>query len=190
MRYRKPNEKAVRKLLNYLNALQSKCDGTDFTEYTTSQLHITFQVSKSTFSVCKKLDIVKDLKGVLHWEKENPNREMALQILGVLLEQSKKEIVTPISSDWTALAEILGDISEKLSIGLSQQKNVLNRPVSPQKEQSLFSDQEKTAQLRHELITSIATGIYKDFETLNSYEAFNHRIIAVADHLLSLYHKK
>ncbi len=105
MRIRKANEAAINKTLNFLNALQHKCDGTDFTEYTTSQLHIAFQVSKSTYSVCKKLSIVKETPIGIEWIKEQPNWEMCLQILGVLLEQKKKEVVMPISTEWLNLSE-------------------------------------------------------------------------------------
>ncbi len=161
MRIRKANEAAINKTLNFLNALQHKCDGTDFTEYTTSQLHIAFQVSKSTYSVCKKLSIVKEIPTGIEWIKEQPNREMCLQILGVLLEQKKKEVVMPISTEWLNLSEVLTDISEKLTIGINQQKSILNRPVLPLKEPSLFDAQEKKADQRFELIKAVASGVYQ-----------------------------
>lgn len=162
MRYRAPNEKAIGKLLNFLNALQHKCDGTDFTHYTSSQLHIAFQVSKSTYSVCKKLEIVKETKDGLQWIKENPNREMCLQILSVLLEQSKREKLTPISKDWTALNEVLNDISEKISIGIAQNNNNRPQPLkSPQKEPSLFSDQEQRQKDMVYIAGQIASGVWK-----------------------------
>lgn len=98
MRERKATDKTVSKTLHFLEALQAKCDGTEWQDYTTSQLHQQFNVSKSTFSTCLKLGIVKKSKEGLEFLKENPNKDMALQVLGVLLENAKKQIVTPIST--------------------------------------------------------------------------------------------
>ena len=113
---------------------------------------------------------------------------MALLVLDNLLHRRKKKTAdVPILPDFVTP---LNAMVEKLT---SLSKNSFNRlePLkTPQKEVSLFSDQEKRDQLRHELITGIASGVYKDFETLNDYQAFNHRIVTVADHLLSLYNKK
>ncbi len=196
MRIRKANEAAINKTLNFLNALQHKCDGTDFTEYTTSQLHIAFQVSKSTYSVCKKLSIVKETPIGIEWIKEQPNWEMCLQILGVLLEQKKKEVVMPISTEWLNLSEVLTDISEKLTIGINQQKSVLNRPILPLKESSLFSDQEQRQKDEVYIAGQIASGIYFDHnqETIREpvdiwnddhIEKVNNRIIFATKDLLN-----
>lgn len=194
MRYRSPNEKAVAKLLNFLNALQQKCDGTDFTEFTTTQLHKSFSVSKSTYSVCKKLGIVKESKEGLEWVKEAPNREMCLQILSVLLEQSKKEVLTPISQDWQALNEALRDISEKITIGITQNKNRLDGFKMPQKQTTIFSEQEQRQKDRVYLAGQIANGIYSgrvcgDLQP-HTIAIISNTVLNATDHLLNKLYSK
>lgn len=197
MRHRKASDTAVNKTLNFLLALQHKCEGTDFTDFTTTQLHIAFKVSKSTYSVCKKLEIVRETKDGIEFLKENPNREMALSVLGVLLEQAKKEVVTPISANWTALNETLRDISEKISMGLNRNNPTLSAVKTPPKEARLFDVQEKREEQRFDLLKAIAGGVYEfatpfvmnesDTATIDSTNEF---ILKVTDNLFTKYYAK
>lgn len=198
MRERKATDKTVSKTLHFLEALQAKCEGTEWQDYTTSQLHQQFNVSKSTFSTCLKLGIVKRSKDGLEWIKENANRDLALQILGVLLENAKKQIVTPISPEWiTPITDALQEISEKISIGIQQNKNRLNEPKIAPKETSLFSAQEKREEQRFDLLKAIAGGVYEfatpfvmndgDTATIDSTNEF---ILKVTDNLFTKYYAK
>lgn len=198
MRERKATDKTVSKTLHFLEALQAKCDGTEWQDYTTSQLHQQFNVSKSTFSTCLKLGIVKKSKEGLEFLKENPNKDMALQVLGVLLENAKKQIVTPISPEWiTPITDALQEISEKISIGIQQNKNRLNEPKIAQKEPSLFSAQEKRDEQKFDLLKAIAGGVYEfaapfvmndgDTATIDSTNEF---ILKVTDNLFTKYYAK
>lgn len=198
MRERKATDKTVSKTLHFLEALQAKCDGTEWKDYTTSQLHQQFNVSKSTFSTCLKLGIVKKSKEGLEFLKENPNKDMALQVLGVLLENAKKQIVTPISPEWiTPITDALQEISEKISIGIQQNKNRLNEPKIAPKEPSLFSAQEKRDEQKFDLLKAIAGGVYEfatpfvmnesDTATIDSTNEF---ILKVTDNLFTKYYAK
>lgn len=196
MRERKATDKTVSKTLHFLEALQAKCDGTEWQDYTTSQLHQQFNVSKSTFSTCLKLGIVKKSKDGLEWIKENANRDLALQILGVLLENAKKQIVTPISPEWiTPITDALQEISEKISIGIQQNKNRLNEPKIAIKEPSLFSAQEKRDEQKFELIKAIANALFTDFKCepltfKDNISRSNDMVILIADDLMTKYYAK
>lgn len=198
MRERKATDKTVSKTLHFLEALQAKCEGTEWQDYTTSQLHQQFNVSKSTFSTCLKLGIVKKSKEGLEFLKENPNKDMALQVLGVLLENAKKQIVTPISPEWiTPITDALQEISEKISIGIQQNKNRLNEPKIAPKEPSLFSAQEKRDEQKFDLLKAIAGGVYEfatpfvmnesDTATIDSTNEF---ILKATDNLFTKYYAK
>lgn len=190
MRQRTANEKAINKTLFFLQALQKKCDGSNFQDFTTSQLHQQFSVSKSTFSTCLKLGIVKKSVDGLEWLKENPNREMALQILAVLLENAKKQIVTPISADWIALNETLRDISEKISMSLNRNNQALAGVKTPPKEARLFDAQEKREEQRFELLKAIATGLYGDSNIRMKYDEINNLVIKATNDLIIKYYAK
>lgn len=192
MRERTVNSKAVNKTLNYLNALYNKCNGDpEFKGISNSYLQTFFNINKSTYASCRDLGIVIEHEDYTEWNNEYPSRQTALQILDNLLHRRKKPTAdVPILPDFVTP---LNAIVEKLT---NLSKNNFNRlePIkTPQKEVSLFSDQEKKDQQRFELIKAIASNVY-DYNNmgylmsendLTSIKMANKTIIAIADDLLS-----
>jgi hypothetical protein len=85
MRQRTANEKAIGKTLFFLQALQSKCEGLEYQEFTTTMLHKAYMVSKSTFSTCVKLGIVKKHIDRIEWgeRKSQPRNGIANTSLSI-----------------------------------------------------------------------------------------------------------
>lgn len=113
MRQRSVNEKAVKKLIAYLSDLQKDLDNEIFV--TGHVLQTKHGVSKSTYSVCKKLKIVTDDQ---KWNVSFvPDRLTAIKILEFLRQQSDKQTDKPISDMWVSeisiIKKLLTDIRDK-----------------------------------------------------------------------------
>lgn len=99
MRQRSVNEKAVSKLINFLTSLKKDLD-LGHGAITARQLQLKHGVSNSTYSTCRKLNIVTD---DMSWNLFcKPNRETALKILEFLRQRSDKQTDKPISDLWIA----------------------------------------------------------------------------------------
>lgn len=110
MRVRSVNEKAVAKLIAYLTDLRKDLDNGIYV--TGHQLQTKHQVSKSSYSVCRKLNIItEDQKWNIFFEAD---RKTAIKILEYLRQQSDKQSDKPISDLWvseiTHIKSLLTDI--------------------------------------------------------------------------------
>jgi len=85
-RIRKANESAVEKTIAFLESLKIRYDNE--LKFNSTELQEKHEISKSTFSICKKLNFVKGGK----WVVSDPNRNQALQVLEVLRQQASKRI--------------------------------------------------------------------------------------------------
>lgn len=191
MRQRKANEVAVEKTISFLEELKYLLD--EKRKFNSSELQTYHGISKSTFSVCKKLDFIKGGK----WLAVDPNRQQALSILEVLRQQHSKRIDVALSDDFALaidrLITKLDNVSSENNNGLHGLKTpMLNRALQQQSMQgnTLFSDQESKQRDRVEMAKSIASGAFKNFEDLNNYSSINIRIITAADDLLNKLNSK
>lgn len=111
MRQRSVNEKAVSKLINYLTDLRK--DLADGIFVTGHQLQTKHAVSKSTYSVCQKLEIIVDQT----WNNAfDADRKTAVKILEFLRQRSDKQTDKPISDLWcqeiTAIKLLLSEVRD------------------------------------------------------------------------------
>lgn len=115
MRVRSVNEKAVKKLIAYLSDLKKDLDSGIYV--TGHQLQTKHLVSKSTYSVCKKLNIVtNEQKWNIFF---TPDRLTAIKILEFLRQQSDKQTDKPISDMWcqevSQIKLLLSEIRDRLA---------------------------------------------------------------------------
>lgn len=97
MRVRAVNEKAVSKLIAYLTDLRK--DLSDGIYVTGHHLQTKHAVSKSTYSVCQKLEVIVNQT----WNNAfDADRKTAIKILEFLRQQSDKQSDQPISDLWIA----------------------------------------------------------------------------------------
>jgi len=197
MRDRKANEKAINNTCDFLDDLQAKCEGNeDYKRITISDLHLLHRISNSTFSACKTLGIVKETKDGLEWLKENPNREMVLQVLDYLLNSRKKrkDIALPGLADFT---NAINKSIEAMNKNTFEINNALRVTKIPQKTTGLFDEQDTKERQRFEMAKAIATGIYnyafkfiQSPDDTASIQDTNQFILTATDNLLSLLNKK
>lgn len=188
-RIRRANEKAIEKTLHFLTDLKIASDNNHFILSTTEmqQLH---GISKSTYSICKKLGII-DKTG--KWVTVNPNREMALQILEVLRQQASKRIDVALSDDFVTAIDRLTTSMNTLS---TQNEKSLKSPLLSralnQAEQihgnHLFSQVESDESKKFELLKAIASGWYADPSVMD-FSSSNNRIIEATEDLFNKFFK-
>lgn len=189
-RIRKANEKAIEKTLHFLTDLKIASDNNHFILSTTKmqQLH---GISKSTYSICKKLGIL-DKTG--KWVAVNPHREMALQILEVLRQQASKRIDVALSDDFVTAIDRLTTSMNTLSI---QNEKALKSPLLSralnQAEQSqgnhLFSQVESDESKKFDLLKAIASGYYSQSPML-THEIGNDWILTATEDLFNKFFEK
>lgn len=127
MRQRSVNEKAVSKLINYLTDL--KKDLADGIYVTGHQLQTKNQVSKSTYSVCKKLEIIVNNA----WNNAfDADRKTAMKILEFLRQQSDKQTDKPISDLWIAEIASIKELLTQVRDNTKNKESGLNRTKIPQ----------------------------------------------------------
>lgn len=169
MRNRKANEGAVNKTFSFLENLQDKCDGGIYKDFTTTQLHERNFISKSTYSACVALGIVKDVNGSIEWLKENPNREMCLQILDYLLHRRKQSKVTAIAgleANTSAVKELIEKFGDYIH-HIKKQPQIASNG-------NLFSEVDTKNDLINKAAFAIAGGMYQDnASSTNVKEPFN-----------------
>lgn len=170
MRKRIAQEKAIENTLHFLKKLKTICNLTkaDYqTKYSLGDLHKEFNVSKSTGTACRRLQIIKHTSDGYEWlvDKE-PNREMALEVLEVLRQQSDRKKYTEIPDISTPLNEFV----EKLKDISNHNETVLNRLKSTpmlskalnqsSPDLNLFSGVDRKENMRFELMKEIAGNLY------------------------------
>lgn len=136
MRQRLVNEKAVSKLIAFLKAVKQKIDS-EF-EPDIAIMQSEFMVSKSTYSVMKKLKIVafdelaiKAMDNTVNWiDKREPCREMALQILEYLRLKSDKQSDQPISDLWVVEIASIRNLLTEIRDNAKKKDKGLNALIS------------------------------------------------------------
>lgn len=193
-RVRKANEKAIANTLRFLEDLQIKKDvHAGSYDVTISELYKFHKISKSTFSVCKKLEFVNDR---FDWLVGDPTREMALRVLEILRQQASKRIDVVLSDDFVTAIDRLTTSMNTLSI---QNESGLNRIKSPmlgralnQVEQNhgnhLFSQVESDESKKFELLKAIASGYYSQSPML-THEIGNDWIMTATEDLFNKFFK-
>lgn len=165
MRQRSVNEKAVSKLINYLTDLRK--DLADGIYVTGHQLQTKNQVSKSTYSVCKKLEIIVNNA----WNNAfDADRKTAMKILEFLRQQSDKQTDKPISDLW--IAEI-ASIKELLTQVRDNTKKNNNRSEGLKISERVY------------IAGQIANGYYTNGLQGDKMEITNDFIIRATDDLLN-----
>lgn len=176
MRQRQVNEKAVSKLIAFLKSVKEKIDS-DF-DPDIAIMQSEFNVSKSTYSVMKKLKIVafdelaiKGMDSTVNWiDKRPPCREMALQILEFLRQRSDKQTDKPISDLW---CQQINDIKLLLAEVRDNTKKQNNRSEG-------FKIGERVY-----IAGQIASGFYSDNKERLNYENLNNWIVQATNDLVS-----
>lgn len=164
-RLRTANEKAVNKTLQFLFDLKLKCSRNDNTVSTT-QLQELHGISKSTYSICKKMMLVSESKTGIIWESiQEPDRKMALCILEYLRQKASKRIDIALGEDFTTAIDRLTTSMNTLSI---QNENAAKRPgmlskalnQAPMQSTTLFDAQLNNDAKLFKLIQAIAGPIF------------------------------
>lgn len=191
-RIRKANERAIEKTLHFLTDLQLKCEGKGYIDFTFTEMQQRHNISKSTYSICRKLNFIGS-RG--QWLVGSPQREMALQILEVLRQQASKRIDVALSSDFETALERLTTSMNTLSLQneKSLKSPLLSRALN-QVEQNpgnhLFSKVENDESKKFELLQSIASGWYAQYDHLTPYQNVNDSIILATEDLFNKFFKK
>lgn len=112
MRVRSVNEKAVGKLINFLTELKTDIDQGLYV--TAGFLQTKHGVSKSSYSACRKLNIITaEQKWNIFFK---PDRQTAIKILELLRQRSDKQVDAPISDLWvqeiTAIKGLLTEVRD------------------------------------------------------------------------------
>lgn len=190
-RLRSVNERAVEKTIAFLESLKIRYDNE--LKFNSTELQEKHEISKSTFSICKKLNFVKAGK----WIVSDPNRNQALQILEILRQQASKRIDVALGEDFTTAIDRLTTSMNTLSI---QNENAAKRPgmlskalnQAPMQSTTLFDSQLNNDAKLFELVKAIAGPMFSyslpfilnssDWANLDSTSDF---IIDAAKNLLS-----
>lgn len=190
-RVRKANEKAIANTLRFLEDLQIKKDvHAGSYDVTISELYKFHKISKSTFSVCKKLEFVNDR---FDWLVGDPTREMALRVLEILRQQASKRIDVVLSDDFVTAIDRLTTSMNTLSVQneKSLKSPLLSRALN-QAEQShgnhLFSQVESDECKKFELLKAIASGYYSQSPML-THEIGNDWILTATEDLFNKFFK-
>jgi hypothetical protein len=149
----------------------------------------TYQVNKTARKALIDLAIIdyeNDLKW--NWLSFEPSKPLALSVLNYLLERSKKSRATVIAGLEETNA-VLRQLSEMVSTYVSKRESGLKQPIVPSNG-NLFSEVDTKSKERFEMAKSIASGVFKDWESINDYQSLGHRIITATDHILELLNKK
>jgi len=193
-RIRKANEDAILKTTEFLKELKLQLTEKQswFTGF--SDLQEEHKISKSTFSICKKLGIVEDKDGTFIWSKGEPSREMALLILEKLRVRQQKTaepVKLPGFEDNIARIEsLLTEIRDNAKV----QQSLSNGLKIRDKPQSLFVEQETKEATRIKIACAIATGVYSvcEIKYLMQGQATdcNDVVIAATEDLLNKLYSK
>lgn len=102
MRKRTVNQRALEKLSLLIFEVRGRLANKENLNF--SQLYNTYNVSKSTISVAKKLGYIIEVDGYLTWNNpdQHSDRVIGLKILEALRQQSDKQSDKPISDLWVA----------------------------------------------------------------------------------------
>lgn len=187
-RLRSVNERAVEKTIAFLESLKIRYDNE--LKFNSTELQEKHEISKSTFSICKKLNFVKAGK----WIVSDPNRNQALQILEILRQQASKRIDVALGEDFTTAIDRLTASMNTLSI---QNENAAKRPgmlskalnQAPMQSTTLFDAQLNNDAKLFELVKAIAPGMYNaaynQIGVTASISTTNECIIEAAKDLLN-----
>lgn len=188
-RIRKANEKAIEKTISFLEESKFLLD--EGRKFNSTELQEQHEISKSTFSICRKLHFIKGGK----WVSDEPTRLHALQILEVLRQQASKRIDVALSSDFETAIErlttsmnILSTQHEKASKG-TMLGRALNQ-VEQNPSNNLFSKIENDESKKFKLLQSIASGWYGQYDHLTPYENVNNIIILATEDLFNKFFSK
>lgn len=164
MRVRAVNEKAVAKLIAYLTDLRKDlADGIFVTGHVLQTKHA---VSKSTYSVCQKLEIIVDQT----WNNAfDTDRKTAVKILEYLRQRSDRQTDKPISDLWcqeiAAIKELLTQVRDNTK---KQNKGLEGFKISE----------------RVYIAGQIASGIYTEGTRGDSIASLSSLIVMATDDLL------
>jgi len=192
-RVRSANEKSIEKTINFLYDLKFRVDRSNNTEST--YLQEKYNISKSTFSVVKKLKIVTSENGKFIWSKGEPNREMALLILEKLRVRQQKTaepIKLPGFEDNIARIEsLLTEIRDNAKI----QQVLSNGLKTREKPQSLFVEQETKEATRIKILCAMASGAYGSIKLFHAtdedeFDKINNKLIIASTNLLNKFYSK
>lgn len=180
MRQRSVNEKAVKKLIAYLSDLQKDLNSGIFV--TGHVLQTKHGVSKSTYSVCKKLKIVTDDQ---KWNVSfAPDRLTAIKILEFLRQQSDKQTDKPISDMWcqevSQIKLLLSEIRDRLSEknNRSEGLKIAHNANQSKSDRIYIAGQIAVGAYSHDLAYIRNSGDAATFEQTNAF------IIEATDNLL------
>jgi hypothetical protein len=192
-RVRSANEKSIEKTINFLYDLKFRIDRSNNTEST--YLQEKYNISKSTFSVVKKLKIVTSENGKFIWSKGEPNREMALLILEKLRVRQQKTaepVKLPGFEDNIARIEsLLTEIRDNAKI----QQVLSNGLKTREKPQSLFVEQETKEATRIKILCAMASGAYGSIKLFHAtdedeFDKINNKLIIASTNLLNKFYSK
>lgn len=125
MRVRSVNEKAVAKLIAYLTDLRK--DLSDGIYVTGHHLQTKHQVSKSTYSVCQKLEVIVNQT----WNNAfDADRKTAIKILEFLRQQSDKQSDQPISDLWVVEIASIRNLLTEIRDNAKKKDKGLNALIS------------------------------------------------------------
>lgn len=179
MRQRTVNEQAANKTLVFLKDVHVKCLAISSINF--SKLYDEHRVSKSTASCMIKLGILNSVgEGYYHWIGNEPNREMALQVLELLRRRNDKMVAVPLTG-FESLVDSLAIIAE----GMKRQPKSSNET----KENNFFTPADKKQDDLIKIVSAIAGGVYNNWNDLNDYSAINIRIVTAAQDLLTKVYK-
>lgn len=191
-RVRRANELAIEKTTEFLADIKYHYD-CGF-KFNSNELHKKHEISKSTFSIVKKLGFFENGK----WIVEDPNRQQALSILEVLRQQASKRIDVALSDDFVSAIDRLTTSMNTLSLQneKSLKSPLLSRALN-QAEQShgnhLFSQVESDESKKFELLKAIASRVYTTVSGLTNdqdIEIYNLGIIEATEDLFNKFFQK
>lgn len=138
MRQRSVNEKAIRKLIGFLIDLKKEIsDGHVILSTILQENH---SVSKSTFSACRKLEIIKpNADGIFQWNSVfQSDRRTALKILELLRQRSDKQSDNPISEAWVLEISGIKQLLSEIRDSTKKREGALNGLKLPQIDQRTY----------------------------------------------------
>lgn len=148
------------------------------------------EINKSVVNAMVNLSII-DKENDKHWNwlQDIPDRKLSMTVLNYLLERSKKSraVVIPGMEETNA---ILKALSQQFSDYVGKREHSYKTHPIGLKSETLFSEQDSKNRDRFEMAKAISSGMFKDWESINDYQAYGHRIITATDHILELLNKK
>lgn len=196
MREKPVNRPSLNRTIAFLRTLHNKCN--EGNRISLDQLASEYQIARGTGAACLNLNIIQKAGSKqFQWTSYNqpmPDeyKHLALLIKDQLLHSTKKSKATPLMPEWATMVSHLKEISDKLSISITQTESSAKRFKMPHtldeaRQANLFTEEQQRHKDRVYLAGKITSALIQqlppDFGLIQA-DNMTDDAISMADMLL------